>query len=69
MYEIKKNGVERVFGHPTRKLFSTYLDYLFHSFLLLMEFYRSSFGYAIIVNIFITYLVLLMQFSTSSKFI
>ena len=55
MNEIKKGVVKEVFGQLKRKLFNTYKEHLLHSFLFLMEFYRSSLGLAIIANILNTY--------------
>ena len=47
--------VKEVFGRLKWKLFNTYVDHLLHSFSLLMEIFRSSLSYAIVVNILCTY--------------
>ena len=47
--------MKQVFRHLKRKLFNSCMDHRLHSFLPLIDFYRSWLGYAIIVNILCTY--------------
>ena len=52
MYEVKKRMAKDVFRHLKSKLFNSYMDHRLHLFVLLIEFYKSSLGYAVIVDIF-----------------
>ena len=55
MHKINKRNVKEVAIWTLKKLLSSYMNHLLHSFLLLMEFCRSSLTYAIIVNVLCTY--------------
>ena len=55
MHEIRKRVTREIFGYLKRTLSTIYKDHLLHSFLLIMEFYRSSLSFATIVNILCTY--------------